>query len=288
MRTHIAVGEPEAHGSSQPNPEVQGSQQVKDPGRQGEALSWGLRHHEAHLKPAHFWARCGAVCQSQPPSAEGQERAGTGELSSKGLSLEPRPNKEPSAALHLLPGSRPVSENSLPCLHPAPRCLQGGASSVSPQARSVSPSSPHRSLLTLSLWTPLCPRMRMRTSGSTCGSSQGWAPRTRPHLCQSNSHSMLSAFGNLPRWGPPLCRGWAHSGLDLHPMGSEPHSSGYGNPYCGSTAPCAPTCCPLGHLSPSLAPPALYQAPDLDLGLGPQHPSPPGLCLADASRLPPP
>lgn len=181
-----------------------------------------------------------------------------------------------------------LSENSLPCPHPAPRCLQGGASSVSPQARSVSPSSPHRSRLTLSLWTPLCPRMRMRASGSTGVSSQSWAPRTRPRLCQSNSHSTLSAFGNLPRWGPPLCRGWAHSGLDLHPMGSEPHSSGYGNPYCGSKAPCAPTCCPLGHLSPSLAPPALYQAPDLDLGLGPQHPSPPGLCLADASRLPPP
>lgn len=49
-------------------------------------------------------ARCGAVGQSQPPSPEGQERTGPSELSSKGL-LEPRPNKEPSAALHLLPGS---------------------------------------------------------------------------------------------------------------------------------------------------------------------------------------
>ena len=29
MRTHIAAGEPEAHGPSQPSPEVQGSQQVK-------------------------------------------------------------------------------------------------------------------------------------------------------------------------------------------------------------------------------------------------------------------
>ena len=190
MRTHIAAGEPEAHSPSQPSPEVQGSQQVKDPGRQGEALSWGLRHHEVHLKPAHFGARRGAVCQSQPPSAEGQERTETGEFSSKSLSLEPRPNKEPSAALHLLPDSRPVSENSLPCPHPISCCLQGRASSVSPQARILSPSSPHLSLLTLSLLTPLCPRMRAsRTAGV---SSRGWAPRTWPRPSQSNSHSALS------------------------------------------------------------------------------------------------
>lgn len=137
MRTHIAVGEPEAHGPSQPSPEVQGSQQVKDPGRQGEALSWGLRHHKAHLKPAHFWARCGAVCQSQPPSAEGQERSGTGELSSKGLSLEPRPNKEPSAALHLLPGSRPSLRTRFPAPTPPHAAFRVGPPPCPPKPEAL-------------------------------------------------------------------------------------------------------------------------------------------------------
>ena len=118
---------------------------------------------------------------------------------------------------------------------------------MSPQARILSPFSPHLSLLTLSLWIPLCPLMQAsRTSGV---SSRGWAPRTWPCPCQIPT-PRSAAFRNLSRWGPPLCRGWAHSGLDLHPMGSEPHSSGHGNPYCGSKAPLCPRLPPPRPLEP--------------------------------------
>lgn len=149
----------------------------------------------------------------------------------------------------MLPDSRPVSENSFPCPHPISCCLQGRAASVSPQARILSPSSPHLSLLTLSLLTPLCPRMRASRTLQAFLLGAG-PPEPGPAPVSQIPTPGSATFRKLPRWGPPLCRGWAHSGLDLHPMGSEPHSSGHGNPYCGSKAPLCPRLPPPRPLEP--------------------------------------
>lgn len=183
-----------------------------------------------------------------------RDRRGQGPVSSRQKALGVTSKQGNVCGLALAPR---LSENLLPCPHPTLRCLQGRTSSLSPQAQRVSPSCPHLALLTLDsslspeAQTP-APQVFLPWAGPP---EPGPAPSLKFPLCVQGL-----AFGNCPTWGPPATSlpGWAHSGLDLHPMGSEPHSSGHGNPYCGSKALCAPTCRPPGHLSSSLAPPAFH------------------------------
>lgn len=192
-------------------------------GRQGEALSWGLRRHDAHPEPTHFGGqvRC---CWSEPAA----KSRGTGEdRAQRALIKRPLGATSKQGAVCSLALAPRLSKNLLPCPHPTRRCLQGQASSLSPQARRVSPSCPHLTLLTLdSSLSPEAQPPHRRCFFPGLGPQNLALPR------HSNSHSALRAerSGTVQRGVhlPPLCQtgltlGWICTPWALSPtlLGTE-------------------------------------------------------------------